>query len=196
MEFWISIGSTYSYLTVMRIDEAARAAGVVRDMAALQRARHHGRAEQHPLQGQAGEDRLHVARHRTPRRAAWAAHRGPGALSPARTALRQPGGGPGHARGLGQGLHPRDLPPLVRRRPAPGRGPEPVGQPRRRGRRPRRRHRPRPRARDRETALARETERAKSLGVFGSPSFVADGELFWGDDRLEPRSTGPRDGRL
>jgi 2-hydroxychromene-2-carboxylate isomerase len=28
MEFWVSIGSTYSYLTVMRIDAAARAAGV------------------------------------------------------------------------------------------------------------------------------------------------------------------------
>ena len=23
------------------------------------------------------------------------------------------------------------------------------------------------------------------FGIFGSPSFVADGEMFWGDDRLE-----------
>jgi 2-hydroxychromene-2-carboxylate isomerase len=30
-----------------------------------------------------------------------------------------------------------------------------------------------------------ETERARALGVFGSPTFVADGELFWGNDRLE-----------
>jgi len=30
------------------------------------------------------------------------------------------------------------------------------------------------------------TEAAKQRGIFGSPSFVtADGELFWGDDRLE-----------
>ncbi len=30
------------------------------------------------------------------------------------------------------------------------------------------------------------TSRARSLGIFGSPSFVVDGlELFWGDDRLE-----------
>jgi 2-hydroxychromene-2-carboxylate isomerase len=43
----------------------------------------------------------------------------------------------------------------------------------------------RARAPEIEAALARETERAKSLGVFGSPSFVADGEVFWGDDRLE-----------
>lgn len=30
-----------------------------------------------------------------------------------------------------------------------------------------------------------ETDSARSFGVFGSPSFVVDGELFWGDDRLE-----------
>lgn len=29
------------------------------------------------------------------------------------------------------------------------------------------------------------TEEARQRGVFGSPSFVVDGELFWGDDRLE-----------
>ena len=30
-----------------------------------------------------------------------------------------------------------------------------------------------------------QTESAKSKGIFGSPSFIVDGELFWGDDRLE-----------
>jgi 2-hydroxychromene-2-carboxylate isomerase len=30
-----------------------------------------------------------------------------------------------------------------------------------------------------------ETNAARTLGIFGSPSFVADGEVFWGDDRLE-----------
>lgn len=34
-------------------------------------------------------------------------------------------------------------------------------------------------------ALAEETAEAMRLGVFGSPSFVVDGEVFWGDDRLE-----------
>ena len=34
-------------------------------------------------------------------------------------------------------------------------------------------------------ALAEETEQAMALGIFGSPSFVVDGEVFWGDDRLE-----------
>ena len=29
------------------------------------------------------------------------------------------------------------------------------------------------------------TETAKAIGVFGSPTFVVDAEVFWGDDRLE-----------
>jgi 2-hydroxychromene-2-carboxylate isomerase len=34
--------------------------------------------------------------------------------------------------------------------------------------------------------LRRETEAAQRLGVFGAPSLVTeDGELFWGNDRLE-----------
>lgn len=34
-------------------------------------------------------------------------------------------------------------------------------------------------------ALKAQTERARALKIFGSPSFVVDGELFWGDDRLD-----------
>ena len=33
--------------------------------------------------------------------------------------------------------------------------------------------------------LKQQTERAKSLGIFGAPSFTVGSELFWGDDRLE-----------
>jgi 2-hydroxychromene-2-carboxylate isomerase len=29
------------------------------------------------------------------------------------------------------------------------------------------------------------TEDAQRLGIFGAPSFIADGELYWGNDRLE-----------
>lgn len=37
-----------------------------------------------------------------------------------------------------------------------------------------------------KTALRRATEEAQSRGVFGAPSFItADGELFWGHDRLD-----------
>ena len=33
--------------------------------------------------------------------------------------------------------------------------------------------------------LRQQTEAAWGLGVFGAPTFVVDGELFWGNDRLE-----------
>ena len=39
---------------------------------------------------------------------------------------------------------------------------------------------------DTKLALRRQTERASEIGLFGAPSFVTpDGELFWGNDRLE-----------
>ena len=34
-------------------------------------------------------------------------------------------------------------------------------------------------------AFKQQTTRALERGIFGSPSFVVNGELFWGDDRLE-----------
>ena len=34
-------------------------------------------------------------------------------------------------------------------------------------------------------ALARQTATAQQIGVFGSPSFVVGDEVFWGDDRLD-----------
>lgn len=44
--------------------------------------------------------------------------------------------------------------------------------------------------------LRAETEYAKSLGIFGAPTFVTeDGELFWGDDRLEDALDWARHGR-
>ena len=36
-----------------------------------------------------------------------------------------------------------------------------------------------------KAGLRGQTERAKALGIFGSPTFVVGAELFWGDDRLE-----------
>ena len=38
---------------------------------------------------------------------------------------------------------------------------------------------------DGKEALRRQTERACQSGLFGAPSFVVAGELFWGNDRLE-----------
>ena len=38
------------------------------------------------------------------------------------------------------------------------------------------------------------TAEAHALGIFGSPTFVVDGELFWGDDRLEDALSWRRSG--
>jgi len=35
------------------------------------------------------------------------------------------------------------------------------------------------------SALVDETTHCRELGIFGAPSFVVDGEVFWGNDRLE-----------
>jgi 2-hydroxychromene-2-carboxylate isomerase len=36
-----------------------------------------------------------------------------------------------------------------------------------------------------KSMLREQTDRAVDLGIFGAPSFIADEELFWGNDRLE-----------
>ena len=38
---------------------------------------------------------------------------------------------------------------------------------------------------DIKQSLRATTEEAQRIGIFGAPSFVARGELFWGNDRLE-----------
>ena len=40
------------------------------------------------------------------------------------------------------------------------------------------------------------TDHARQLGIFGAPSFVARGEVFWGDDRLEDAVTWHQRGTL
>lgn len=38
---------------------------------------------------------------------------------------------------------------------------------------------------DIDDRIRKETDAARQLGIFGSPTFVAGTEIFWGDDRLE-----------
>ncbi|HYG53652.1 MAG TPA: 2-hydroxychromene-2-carboxylate isomerase [Burkholderiales bacterium] len=40
-----------------------------------------------------------------------------------------------------------------------------------------------------------ETEAARRLGIFGAPTFVVGGEIFWGDDRLEDALENARAGK-
>lgn len=44
--------------------------------------------------------------------------------------------------------------------------------------------------------LAADTDLARDLGVFGSPTFVVEGEVFWGDDRLDDAVSWSRRGRV
>jgi len=55
---------------------------------------------------------------------------------------------------------------------------------------------PASRSEDVKGRLRAEIEYAKSIGIFGGPTFVTDdGELFWGDDRLEEALDWARHGR-
>jgi 2-hydroxychromene-2-carboxylate isomerase len=51
-------------------------------------------------------------------------------------------------------------------------------------------------AADTKDALMAETGIARDLGIFGSPTFVIGSELFWGDDRLEDAISWYRHGRV
>lgn len=45
-----------------------------------------------------------------------------------------------------------------------------------------------------KAALSAETDAARELGLFGSPTFTVGRELFWGDDRLEDAINWARSG--
>jgi 2-hydroxychromene-2-carboxylate isomerase len=49
---------------------------------------------------------------------------------------------------------------------------------------------------DIDGALTAETSTAKAAGVFGSPTFSVGGQLFWGDDRLEDAIRWAKHGTL
>jgi 2-hydroxychromene-2-carboxylate isomerase len=49
---------------------------------------------------------------------------------------------------------------------------------------------------DNKATLRTQTEEAQRLGIFGAPSFTTvDGELFWGNDRLERALAWAKNGR-
>jgi 2-hydroxychromene-2-carboxylate isomerase len=52
------------------------------------------------------------------------------------------------------------------------------------------------RSEDAKAALQAETDVARELGIFGSPTFTVDRQLFWGDDRLEDAISWCRSGRV
>jgi 2-hydroxychromene-2-carboxylate isomerase len=184
MDFWVSIGSTYSYLSVMRIDAAAEAAGVpvtwrafnVRTIMLEQnnvpfkdkpvktaymwrdmerRAERHGLTLSVPAPYPLPE--LPFAN----QVAVLGLQEGWGAAYVRET----------YRRWFQDGARPGEAPNLTDSLTALGLDPDAVIE--------------RARAPEIEAALAEATEEAKAAGVFGAPSFVVGGELFWGDDRLE-----------
>jgi 2-hydroxychromene-2-carboxylate isomerase len=51
-------------------------------------------------------------------------------------------------------------------------------------------------AEETKVALAAATDAARELGIFGSPTFTMGRELFWGDDRLDDAISWCRSGRV
>jgi 2-hydroxychromene-2-carboxylate isomerase len=197
IDYWFTMGSTYNYLTAMRIDAVAQAAGVAvrwrpfRHVGALT-----GATQLPFLEGTA---KMRYMWRDIERRAAA---RG----LPLRLPVTYPcpssaranavmligareGWGPAYARAayplwFGQGIANGGEENLRAALAACGQGAEA----------------------DRIIALAdspetlaaleAETDEARSLGVFGAPTFAVGGELFWGDDHLEDALHWAKHGRL
>ncbi len=49
---------------------------------------------------------------------------------------------------------------------------------------------------DIDAQIVASADEARTLGLFGSPHFVVDGEVFWGDDRLEDAVSWAKLGRV
>jgi 2-hydroxychromene-2-carboxylate isomerase len=184
IDFWYSIGSTYSYLTVMRLPEAARDAGVAVRWRPFDVRRIMTAQDNVPFKGKpvkAAYMWRDIAR-----RAAWrglaprlpAPYPLPGLTLANQVALlgAERGWGEAYARAAYRLWFEQDQtageePNLSASLAEAGADPEEALAEARS---------------DRIAArLVAETDAAMALGVFGAPSFVVAGEVFWGDDRLE-----------
>ncbi len=184
MDFWFSIGSTYSYLTVMRLDAAATAAGV--DVTWRPFNVRHVMIEQNNIPFADKPQKTAYMWRDMERRAAvhgldlnvpapYPIPDLPFANQVALLGMKE-GWGPSYVREtyhrwFVDGLYPGEDPNLSASLEAAG--VDAAGAI------------ARARGDEVAAALAKETEIAMETGVFGSPTFVNGGEVFWGDDRLE-----------
>jgi 2-hydroxychromene-2-carboxylate isomerase len=184
VDFWVSIGSTYSYLTVMRMADAAERAGVAVNwrpfnvrtiMLEQNNVPFKGKPVKTAYMWRDIERRAAVHGLSLKGPVPYPLPELPFANQVAILGMRE-GWGEDYVRETYRrwflhGERPGEAPNLSATLEALGHDPGATIA----------------RARDEHIAeaLAMETETAKSLGVFGSPSFIAEGELFWGDDRLE-----------
>jgi 2-hydroxychromene-2-carboxylate isomerase len=185
LEFWYDFASTYSYPAAMRVERVAAEAGlrVVWQPFLLGPIFTHllgvgdspfntnpvrGRYMWRDLQRLCAADGLALS---------------PSQRDAAQQRPRRAGGAGRRRRGLGRSFQPRHVHRQLRRGPRHRR-------PRRGDRRPRRAgptgtRDPRAgRGRDAPAGAPPQTETAVAHGIFGAPSFIRGGELFFGGDRL------------
>jgi 2-hydroxychromene-2-carboxylate isomerase len=186
LEFWYEFASSYSYLAAMRIEDLAQAQGVTLTwrpflLGPIFQAQGwmNSPFRLYPKKGQymvRDMERLCAARGLTFRLSGNFPQNGLHAARLAMTGAEE-GWGPAFTREVyllqfrdGEDIAERDV--LARALSAAGRDAEAEL------------------AKAQEQAvkdgLRAQTQRAQDLGIFGAPSFITeDGELFWGDDRLE-----------
>jgi len=195
MDFWFSIGSTYTYLTVMRLEAAAQAAGVA--VAWRPFNVRHVMIQQNNIPFKDKPEKAAYMWRDIERRAAA---RGRAPLIPAPYPL--PGlelansvALLGMSQGWGvayvkeayrlwfdEGLPAGETPNLTRALSAASAVPEAVLA--------------EAQGDAAFGALAQVTDEAMAKGVFGAPSFVVGDEVFWGDDRLEDALSWAKHGRI
>jgi 2-hydroxychromene-2-carboxylate isomerase len=184
IDFWFCIGSTYSYLTIMRIDEVARRAGLnIRwrpfDLRTIM-------AEMNNIPFHTKPVKMRYMWRDVERRAAlyglpWSAVPPyPITHFSLVNGIARLGTEEGwcadyvkaaYRSWFGAGQDPSVEPTLSNNLREIGHNPEKVIA--------------RATSAPAKTALQVATTEARALGIFGSPTFFTNGEIFWGDDRLE-----------
>jgi 2-hydroxychromene-2-carboxylate isomerase len=184
IDFWFSIGSTYSYLSVMRIDEVVQEAGLtVRwrpfDVRAIM-------VEMNNIPFHTKPVKLRYMWRDVERRAAlyglpWSAIppypiKHLSLVNRIALSAAEEGWCADYVKGAYKGWFisgqdPSIEPTLSNNLRAIGQNPDKVIA--------------RATSDESKAALEAATNAAHALGIFGSPTFVTNGEIFWGDDRLE-----------
>lgn len=164
-------------------------------MASIQRARHYARNEQHSVCDQTNQARIHVEGRRAAGIEIWPLQQGAGAVPAEKPGTREPRGCPGRVRRMVCRLCASHISTVVVDGKEAGAEPNLSESLRVIGQDP-----------DRVIAAAKDdfvgraleanTEEAKELNIFGAPTFVTRGELFWGDDRLDDAIAWHRNGTL
>jgi 2-hydroxychromene-2-carboxylate isomerase len=195
IDFWFSMGSTYSYLSVMRLEELERASGIrfrwrpFHLLVILQEMNHVPFADKPAKAAYMWRDiERRAAMHGLPVSlpAPYPAKQSIAANLVATVGMRQGWGSDfvraAYRRWFQLGQETGSEPNISESLREIGQEPQSVLA--------------LANAADTKDALMAETGIARDLGIFGSPTFVIGSELFWGDDRLEDAISWYRHGRV